>query len=135
MLLNHRVCPRLRCSQTYSYFGSRALIAGSNSIIEFDHRLRSVPHALKMRLELRHRASVSDHDQIIVLRVLAARTEIRGACAEQLPVDRMSLEGFVRVTAGPLRMAQHAQTEAATRPRGRATRPTRRLVFVCKLRG
>src|SRR5271157_4444643 len=46
-----------------------------------------------------------------------------------------SAMGFVRVTAGPLRMAQHAQTEAATRPRGRATRPTRRLVFVCKLRG
>src|SRR5271157_6003631 len=36
--------------------------------------------------------------------------------------------GFVRVTAGPLRMAQHARTEAATRPRGRATRPTRKDV-------
>jgi hypothetical protein len=30
-------------------------------------------------------------------------------------------------------MAQHAQTEAATRPRGRATRPTRRLT--CETKG
>ncbi len=49
--------------------------------------------------------------------------------------ELIALTGFVRVTAGRLRMAQHAQTEAATSPRGRATRPTRRLVFVCKLRG
>src|SRR5208337_3743997 len=34
--------------------------------------------------------------------------------------------GFVRATAGRLRWAQQAQTQAATRPRGRATRPTRR---------
>ena len=41
--------------------------------------------------------------------------------------------GFVRVTASRLRMAQHAQPEAATRPRGRATRPTRRLVSLLNL--
>ena len=35
------------------------------------------------------------------------------------------LEGFVRATAGRMRLAQHAQTQAAIRPRGRATRPTR----------
>src|SRR5208337_3152573 len=43
----------------------------------------------------------------------------QGADAEFHLVD-----GFVRVTTGRLRMAQHAQTQAATRPRGRATRPT-----------
>ena len=31
-------------------------------------------------------------------------------------------KGFVRVTAGRLRMARQAQTQAAIRPRGRATR-------------
>ena len=41
--------------------------------------------------------------------------------------------GSVRVTAGRLRMAQHGQTQAVIRPRERATRPTRRLAFVCKL--
>ena len=35
--------------------------------------------------------------------------------------------------SGRLRMAQHAQTKAAIRPRERATRPMRRLVFVCRL--
>ena len=40
--------------------------------------------------------------------------------------------GFVRATAGRLRWAQHAQTQAAIRPRGRSTRPTRRSAFVCK---
>ena len=40
--------------------------------------------------------------------------------------------GFVRATAGRLRRAQHAQTQAATRPRGRSTWPTRRSAFVCK---
>ena len=41
-------------------------------------------------------------------------------------------EGFVRATAGRLRWAQRAQTQAAIRPRGRSTRPTRRSAFVCK---
>jgi hypothetical protein len=36
-------------------------------------------------------------------------------------------------TAGRLRMTQHGQTQAVIRPRGRAIRPTRRLVFVCML--
>jgi pimeloyl-ACP methyl ester carboxylesterase len=45
------------------------------------------------------------------------------------------LDGFVRVTPGRVRTPQHAQTRAAVRLRGRATRPTRRLVFVCKLGG
>ena len=40
--------------------------------------------------------------------------------------------GFVRATAGRLRWAQQAQTQAAIRPRGRSTRPTRRSAFVCK---
>jgi hypothetical protein len=40
-----------------------------------------------------------------------------------------TLRGFVRVTPGRVRMPQHAQTRAAVRLRGRATRPTRRLVF------
>ena len=42
------------------------------------------------------------------------------------------IRGFVRATAGRLRWAQHAQTQAAIRPRGRSTRPTRRSAFVCK---
>ena len=46
--------------------------------------------------------------------------------------DQHSLDGFVRATAGRLRWAQHAQTQAAIRPRGRATRPTRQLAFVCR---
>jgi Gamma-glutamyltranspeptidase len=44
-------------------------------------------------------------------------------------------DGSVRAMAGRLRMAQHGQTQAVIRPRGRATRPTRGLVFVCKLGG
>ena len=43
-----------------------------------------------------------------------------------------SLLGFVRATAGRLRWAQHVQTQAAIRPRGRSTRPTRHSVFVCR---
>jgi hypothetical protein len=47
--------------------------------------------------------------------------------------NRKIAAGFVRVTAGHLRRAQQAQTQAAVRPRGRATQPTRGLAFVCKL--
>ncbi len=44
------------------------------------------------------------------------------------PFDRLTdsspcSEGFVIVTAGRLRVAQHARAHAAIRPRGRATRP------------
>ena len=45
-------------------------------------------------------------------------------------IDR--LEGFVRATAGRLRWAQQAQTQAEIRPRGRSTRPSRRSAFVCR---
>jgi hypothetical protein len=61
-------------------------------------------------------------------RTLLALVEIRGPWA----AFDVSL-GFVRATAGRrLRMAQHGQTQAVIKPRGRATRPTRRLVFVCR---
>ncbi len=71
------------------------------------------------------------------LTLLEIRERLIANCGERFAVSVLwrFFDGFVRVTAGRLRMAQHAQTEAATRPRGRATRPTRRLVFVCKLRG
>ncbi len=43
--------------------------------------------------------------------------------------------GFVIVTAGRLRVAQHAQVHAAIRPGGRATRPMPQSVSACKLGG
>ena len=43
--------------------------------------------------------------------------------------------GFVRVTARRLRMAEHAQIQAAIRPRGRAIRPMRQSVSACTLGG
>ena len=55
----------------------------------------------------------------------AAVRHLKGSNAER--------ESSVRVTTGRLRMAQHGQTQAVIRPRARATRPTRRLAFVCKL--
>ena len=48
---------------------------------ELDHGLRRIPHALEMRLELRRRARVADHNEVVVLCVLAARAEIRRACS------------------------------------------------------
>ena len=47
-------------------------------------------------------------------------------------VRKLRSTGFVRATAGRLRWAQQAQTQAAIRPRGRSTRPRRRSAFVCK---
>ena len=44
-------------------------------------------------------------------------------------------DGIVRVTAGRLRMAQHAETQAPVRPRERAIPSTRRNVFACKFHG
>ena len=70
-----------------------------------------------------------------VINFASDSADVPASTREFLQKAADDLKGFVRVTASPLRMAQHAQTEAATRPRGRATRPTRRLVFVCKLRG
>jgi predicted transposase YbfD/YdcC len=49
------------------------------------------------------------------------------------PASRPTSRGSVRVTTGRLGTAQHGQTQTIIRPRGRATRPTRRLAFVCKL--
>ena len=49
-----------------------------------------------------------------------------------LEMQSSSAAGFVRAMAGRLRWAQQAQTQAAIRPRGRSTRPTRRSAFVCK---
>jgi hypothetical protein len=42
--------------------------------------------------------------------------------------------GTVKVVTGCVRMAKHAQTQAAVRLRERATRSTRLSVFVCRLR-
>src|SRR5208337_1443817 len=55
----------------------------------------------------------------------------RNACVSRVQVKPPSA-GFVRATAGRLRWAQQAQTQAAIGPRGRTTRPTRRSAFVCK---
>ncbi len=55
------------------YFGSSALIVGANSIIGCASRhMRS-----KVRLEFRSGGRLADHDQVVVLRVLAARAEVR----------------------------------------------------------
>jgi Protein of unknown function (DUF2924) len=45
------------------------------------------------------------------------------------------LEGFVRVTAGCQRVAQHAHPQATLKPRGRATRPMWQSVSACRLGG
>lgn len=46
---------------------------------ELDHRLRRVKHPLEVRVELRRRVSAPDHDQVIVLGMLAGGGEVRGA--------------------------------------------------------
>jgi hypothetical protein len=43
--------------------------------------------------------------------------------------------GFVIVTTRGLRMAWHAEGQSVAKPRGRATRPARPSVSVCKPRG
>src|SRR5271165_4150979 len=43
--------------------------------------------------------------------------------------------GFVRVTAGRQRVAQHAHPQATFKPRGRATRPMWQSVSACRLGG
>ena len=45
--------------------------------LKFDHRLRGVPHALKMGLELSGGSCIMEHDQIVVLSSLATRIESR----------------------------------------------------------
>ena len=71
--------------------------------------------------------------------MLSMRSIIAAAYCRNVFVTLVSsarrCEGFVRVTAGRLRMAQHAQTQAAIRPRGRATRPMRQSVSACRLDG
>src|SRR5208282_5697716 len=47
----------------------------------------------------------------------------------------MTREGFVRVTAGRQRVAQHAHPQATFKPRGRATRPMWQSVSACRLGG
>src|SRR5208337_4915203 len=66
---------------------------------ELRHRLGSVPHAFEMDVELRCNAFVPDHAQIIVLRPLAARAEIRRSRAQYLSVDRIGLQVHERASA------------------------------------
>jgi hypothetical protein len=66
--------------------------------------------------------------------------QIEGAVLERwLPRVFERLEdspaGFVRATAGRLRVAQHAHPQATFKLRGRATRPMRQSVSACKLGG
>jgi len=58
----------------------------------------------------------------------------RRGYAEAIQSQKL-LDGFVRVTAGRLRVAQHAHPQAPFKPRGRATRPMRQSVSACKLGG
>src|SRR5271166_3038961 len=67
--------------------------------LKLDHRFPRIPHAFKVRIELRGCASVANHDEIIVLRVFAACAEIRRARAELLPVDRIGLQVHKRAAA------------------------------------
>ena len=77
------------------YLGSSALIAGPNSIIGC-----AASHmAFEMRLELRHRARVADHNEVVVLRILAACTEVSCAGPQSLPVDRVGLQVHERPAA------------------------------------
>jgi hypothetical protein len=46
-----------------------------------------------------------------------------------------ALVSFVIVTTRGLRMARHAEGQSVAKPRGRATRPARPSVSVCKPRG
>ena len=48
---------------------------------------------------------------------------------------RILHRGFVRVTAGRQRVAQHAHPQATFKPRGRATRPMWQSVSACRLGG
>ena len=52
-----------------------------------------------------------------------------------LTVVGLAHEGFVRVTAGRQRVAQHDHPQATFKPRGRATRPMKQSVSACKLGG
>ncbi len=58
-----------------------------------------------------NRAAISDRVAAVRRFQRAFRPAAPDAKAE-VPTRVDRLEGFVRVTAGPLRMAQHAQTEA-----------------------
>ena len=59
--------------------------------------------------------------------------DYRFRVAEQL--KEIDAEGFVRVTAGRQRVAQHAHPQATFKPRGRATRPMWQSVSACRLGG
>jgi hypothetical protein len=48
-----------------------------DSRLKLNHRLGRIPHALEVRIKLRRGGRVADHDQVVVLRVLAASAEIR----------------------------------------------------------
>jgi hypothetical protein len=43
---------------------------------KLDHWLRGIPHPLKVRVELCRSSRVADHDQVVILCVLAARAEV-----------------------------------------------------------
>jgi hypothetical protein len=77
------------------YCGSKALMADPNSVIGWS----PVPHALKVRFEFRGGARVTYDDQVVFLRVLAARAEVRRARAQDLAVDLVSLQVHERAAA------------------------------------
>jgi len=59
---------------------------------EFNHWMRRVPHALKVRLELSGGLCVANYDQIVVLSSLATQTEIRRSGSEQLTINLVRLQ-------------------------------------------
>jgi hypothetical protein len=68
--------------------------------------------------------------------VESPRQERQDPSAERpLCRDQGAARGFVIVTTRGLRMAWHAEGQSVAKPRGRATRPARPSVSVCKPRG
>src|SRR5271165_2062430 len=82
------------CSATASF-----RLQSLNRGLEFNHGLRSVPHAFKVCFELHGGCGVADDDQVVVLRLLAARAEVRRARAQKIAVDLVSLEMHERAAA------------------------------------
>ena len=60
---------------------------------------------------------------------------VKASLDKALKLEPNHAEGFVRVTAGRQRVAQHAHPQATFKSRGRATRPMWQSVSACRLGG
>ena len=79
-------------------------------------------------------AIVVDPDRAKTMEPMRARAEAAIKATPGVTSAVVTL-GFVRVTAGRQRVAQHAHPQATFKPRGRATRPMWQSASACRLGG